>query len=84
MDKAELKAFTAELANELGATVDANTNDWCGVVETADGLRLQLTADVRGKGMVRAWLKRGQAFPGDAIRCGEIGATFTRGAAAVA
>ena len=84
MDKAELKAFTAELANELGAKVDHDTNDGHGVVETADGFRLRLTADARGKGEVRAWLKRGQAFPGDTILCGGIGATFTRGAVAVA
>ena len=79
MAQVDLKAFTAELAAELGATVD----DSVGVMETADGLRLQVTQS-GNKGCVRAWLRRGQAFPGDAIPCGEIGATFTRGAVAVA
>ena len=83
MAKVDLKAFTAELANELGATVDDSAADWNGIVDTADGLRLQVTQSHR-KGYVRAWLKRGQAFPGDTIPCGEIGATFTRGAVAVA
>ena len=83
MAKVDLKAFTAELANELGATVDDSVGDWNGVMDTAEGLRLQVTQS-GDKGCVRAWLKRGQAFPGDTIPCGEIGATFTRGAAAVA
>ena len=83
MDKAELKAFTAELANEIGATVDDSAADWNGTIDTADGLRLQVTQS-GDKGCVRAWLKRGQAFPSDTIPCGEIGATFTRGAVAVA
>ena len=83
MAKVDLKAFTAELANELGATVDDSVGDWNGVMDTADGLRLQVTQS-GDKGCVRAWLKRGQAFPGDTIPCGEIGATFTRGAVAVA
>ena len=83
MAKVDLKAFTAELANELGATVDASVGDWNGVMDTADGLRLQVTQP-GDKGCVRVWLKRGQAFPGDTIPCGEIGATFTRGAVAVA
>ena len=85
MAKVDLKAFTAELANELGATVDDRVGDWNGVMDTADGLRLRLQVTQPGdKGCVRAWLKRGQAFPGDTIPCGEIGATFTRGAVAVA
>ena len=83
MAKVDLKAFTAELANELGAAVDDSVGDWNGVMETADGLRLQVTQS-GNKGCVRAWLRRGQAFPGDTIPCGEIGATFTRGAVAVA
>ena len=83
MAKVDLKAFTAELANELGATVDDSAADWNGIIDTADGLRLQVTQS-GDKGCVRAWLKRGQAFPGDTIPCGEIGATFTRGAVAVA
>ena len=83
MAKVDLKAFTAELANELGATVDGSAADWNGIIDTADGLRLQVTQS-GDKGCVRAWLKRGQAFPGDTISCGEIGATFTRGAVAVA
>ena len=83
MAKVDLKAFTAELANELGATVDDSVGDWNGVMDTADGLRLQVTQS-GDKGCVRAWLRRGQAFPGDTIPCGEIGATFTRGAVAVA
>ena len=83
MAQVDLKAFTAELAAELGATVDDSVGDWNGVMETADGLRLQVTQS-GNKGCVRAWLRRGQAFPGDTIPCGEIGATFTRGAAAVA
>ena len=83
MAQVDLKAFTAELAAELGATVDDSVGDWNGVMETADGLRLQVTQS-GNKGCVRAWLKRGQAFPGDTIPCGEIGATFTRGAVAVA
>ena len=83
MAQVDLKAFTAELAAELGATVDDSVGDWIGVMETADGLRLQVTQS-GNKGCVRAWLKRGQAFPGDTIPCGEIGATFTRGAVAVA
>ena len=36
MAKVDLKAFTAELANELGATVDASVGDWNGVMDTAD------------------------------------------------
>ena len=83
MAQVDLKAFTAELAAELGATVDDSVGDWNGVMETADGLRMQVTQS-GNKGCVRAWLKRGQAFPGDTIPCGEIGATFTRGAVAVA
>ena len=83
MAQVDLKAFTAELANELGATVYGSVGDWNGVMETADGLRLQVTQS-GNKGCVRAWLRRGQAFPGDTIPCGEIGATFTRGAVAVA
>ena len=83
MAQVDLKAFTAELAAELGATVDDSVGDWNGVMETADGLRLQVTQS-GNKGCVRAWLRRGQAFPGDTIPCGEIGATFTRGAVAVA
>ena len=83
MAQVDLKAFTAELAAELGATVDDSVGDWNGVMETADGLRLQVTQS-GNKGCVRAWLKRGQAFPGDTTPCGEIGATFTRGAVAVA
>ena len=83
MAKVDLKAFTAELANELGATVDDSAADWNGIIDTADGLRLQVTQS-GDKGCVRAWLKRGQAFPGDTIPCGDIGATFTRGAVAVA
>ena len=83
MAQVDLKAFTAELANELGATVDDSAADWNGIINTADGLRLQVTQS-GDKGCVRAWLKRGQAFPGDMISCGEIGATFTRGAVAVA
>ena len=83
MAKVDLKAFTAELANELGATVDDSAADWNGIIDTADGLRLQVTQP-GDKGCVRAWLKRGQAFPGGTIPCGDIGATFTRGAVAVA
>ena len=83
MAQADLKAFTEILAYELGATVDDSVGDWNGVMETADGLRLQVKQS-GDKGCVRAWLKRGQAFPGDTIPCGEIGATFTRGAVAVA
>ena len=83
MAQVDLKAFTAELANELGATVYGSAADWNGIINTADGLRLQVTQS-GNKGCVRAWLKRGQAFPGDTIPCGEIGATFTRGAVAVA
>ena len=83
MAQADLKAFTAELANELGATVDGSAADWNGIIDTADGLRLRVTQS-GDKGCVRAWLKRGRAFPGDTIPCGEIGATFTRGAVAVA
>ena len=83
MAQFDLKAFTAELAAELGATVDDSVGDWNGVMETADGLRLQVTVS-SNNGCVRAWLERGQAFPGDTIPCGEIGATFTRGAVAVA
>ena len=83
MAQVDLKAFTAELAAELGATVADSVGDWNGVMETADGLRLQVTQS-GNKGCVRAWLRRGQAFPGDTIPCGEIGATFTRGAVAVA
>ena len=83
MAQVDLKSFTAELAAELGATVDGSDGDWNGVMETADGLRLQV-AQSGNRGCVRAWLKRGQAFPGDIIPCGEIGATFTRGAVAVA
>ena len=83
MAKVDLKAFTAELANELGATVDDSVGDWNGVMDTADGLRLQVTQS-GDKGCVRAWLKRGQAFPGDTIPISHMGATFTRGAAAVA
>ena len=83
MAKVDLKAFTAELANELGATVDDSVGDWNGVMDTADGLRLQVTQS-GNKGCVRAWLRRGQAFPGGTIPCGEIGATFARGAVAVA
>ena len=83
MAQADLKAFTEILAYELGATVDDSAADWNGIIDTADGLRLQVTQS-GDKGCVRAWLKRGQAFPGDTIPCGEIGATFTRGAVAVA
>ncbi len=83
MAKVDLKAFTAELANELGATVDDSVGDWNGVMDTVDGLRLEVTQS-GDKGCVRAWLKRGQAFPGDTIPCSGIGATFTRGAVAVA
>ena len=80
MAQVDLKAFTAELANELGATVYGSAADWNGIINTADGLRLQVVQP----NLIRAWLKRGQAFPGDMISCGEIGATFTRGAVAVA
>ena len=83
MAKVDLKAFTAELANELGATVGDSVGDWNGVMDTADGLRLQVTQS-GDKGCVRAWLKRGQAFPGDTIPISHMGATFTRGAVAVA
>ena len=83
MAQVDLKAFTAELAAELGATVGDSAADWNGVMDTADGLRLQVTQS-GDKGCVRAWLERGQAFPGDTIPCGEIGATFTRGPVAVA
>ena len=83
MAQADLKAFTAELANELGATVDDSVGDWNGVMDTADGLRLQVT-QFGDKGCVRAWLKRSRAFPGDTIPCAAIRATFTRGAVAVA
>ena len=83
MAQVDLKAFTEILAYELGATVDDSAADWNGIIDTAEGLRLQVTQS-GNKGCVRAWLKRGQAFPGDTIPCGEIGATFTRGAVAVA
>ena len=32
MAKVDLKTFTAELANELGATVDDSVGDWNGVM----------------------------------------------------
>jgi len=79
-----IRALAAEVAALLGAHYEPDTEDtWRAWIATPDGLKLIFSTWGKKTGEVWAYTYR-DGKSRDARKCGEIGVSFARGAAAVA